>query len=609
IGYTWANELTTGVSDQLAANARNFLFLMGGCFLLTFAMLLLFARRTMRDMDVIIRGVLAMRSDFGKRITGVQGELGRVADSINEMAEDVNRANEETKRAVFVLQQVMNKLDATVYVSDQETHTLVYVNEYLRKTLGDEELVGKPCYEALYGSSQPCESCPQKYLVDEKGKPSLSPYRSEVYNPSTGRNFLITARLVPWHDGRMHYMEVGTDVTDRKALAVAEAANLAQRDFLARMSHEIRTPMNGVLGMTRLAIQASPPPEQLVYLKKIQSSASLLLGIINDILDFSKIEAGKLTIEDHVFSPRESVENIRELILPRAQENNLELVVELDDSVPAYINADGLRLSQILLNLMGNATKFTLQGSVTLRMRLVAQEDRLPRLECSVTDTGIGMTPAEVQGLFRPFTQADGSTSRKFGGTGLGLSISKALVELMGGEITVGSQQGEGSTFAFYIPVSVVDEQADEILPHDQPWRDTTFEGCRLLLVEDNEINREIAQACFEELGAKVDVAENGQKGLEAFLDTDFDLIFMDVRMPVMDGLEATRQIRASDKHDAKTVPIVAMTANAMKEDREASQQAGMDAHIAKPFEMLEIKRVLYIYFKGPQEEKNSTGQ
>ena len=594
IGYIWANELTTDITTQLSAMARNIFLVMLLCFILTLGLLFLISRRTVRDVDRIIQGVRGMRRDISQRIKVSEGGLGEVAKSINAMAADIDRANEETNRAMAVLQSVLGNVDAAVYVCDPRTKTLVYANEYLRRMLNRDDLSGGLCYEVLRGRSEPCADCPQNQLFDGEGKPLAVTLRWETHNTLLKRDFMLTDRLITWHDGRLLHMEVATDVTERNALVLAEAANLAQRDFLARMSHEIRTPMNGVLGMTRLAMQADPPPAQLEYLKKIQSSAALLLGIINDILDFSRIEAGKLAIEKHVFNLREMVENIRELILPRADEKGLDFSITVDESVPEYAVGDELRLSQVLLNLLGNASKFTLAGRISLRVRAELPAAGMPRLFCAIEDSGIGMSREEQAALFKPFSQADSSTSRKFGGTGLGLSISKALVELMGGNISVASETGRGSTFSFHVELEPMDSPPESFEEKENAWSNVRYAGCSFLLVEDNDINQEIAVAILSELGAEVDIANNGEEGVRAFLQKDYSLILMDVRMPVMDGLEATRRIRGGSKHDAAIVPIIAMTANAMREDREASRDAGMNGHIAKPIDVNELKQALF---------------
>ncbi len=601
IGYIWANELTTDIMTQLSDMARNLFLVMLLCFGLTVFLLIMFSRRTIKDVDRIIQGVRAMRSDLSKRIEGAGGELGEVASSINAMAADIDKATKESQRAIAVLQSVLNNVDATVYVCDPATKRLIYMNEYLREMLAGRGIHTQDglCHETLQGNSEPCSFCPQKHLFDQDGNPNFAPIRWEIHNSILNRDFLVTDRLVTWHDGRLLHMEVGTDITERKALVVAEAANQAQRNFLARMSHELRTPMNGVLGMTRLAMLSDPPPAQLEYLKKIQSSASLLLGILNDILDFSRIEAGRITVDKHPFDLLSMVENIRELILPRTQEQNLDFRITVEDSVPRYAIGDELRLSQVLLNILGNAAKFTLSGYVSLRMSAVPLSSGEFRLRCDIEDSGIGMNEEQQAALFQPFSQADVSTSRKFGGTGLGLSISKALVELMGGGISVSSKLGQGSLFTFYVDLSSLDEIPAALDEHTHPWESARYDGHSFLLVEDNIINQEIATAVLEEFGASVDVADNGEEGVRAFMRKDYSVILMDVRMPVMDGLAAARGIRSSGKHDAATVPIIAMTANVMQEDRLASKEAGMNGHVAKPIDIGELKRVLFELLKG----------
>jgi signal transduction histidine kinase/CheY-like chemotaxis protein len=598
IGYIWVNELTTDVSEQLKNLSRDILLVMLPCFLITFGMIFLFSRRTLRDVDSIILGVRNLRFDFSKRLPELDGELGEIVHSINDLSAELDKANLETSQAISALQTVMGNVDSIIYICDPQTKKVIYANEYLCKLLGCENPNGRLCHELVYGSAEPCCFCPQNKMFDEHGKAIFTPIRGEIYNKLIKRDFMLTDRLVTWHDGSNFHMVVGMDITERKALSIAEAANIAQRDFLARMSHELRTPMNGVLGMTRLAIQADPPRAQLEYLKKIQSSASLLLGIINDILDFSRIEAGKLTIEKHSFNLYEMVENIRELILPRIAEKNLELIISKDASVPEYALGDDLRLSQVLLNLLGNASKFTLAGSISLTLDASDLSPEKFRLNCRVKDTGIGLSPDQQAALFKPFSQADASTSRKFGGTGLGLSISKALVELMGGSIGVSSVINEGSEFYFFVELEPF-SASEVITENNKPDNELHYEGHKFLLVEDNEINQEIALAILEELGASADVAGNGQEAVEAFLQNDYALILMDVRMPIMDGIEATRAIRASSKHDALTVPIIAMTANAMREDREATKEAGMNGHIAKPIDMRELKTTLGQHLAG----------
>ena len=594
IGYIWVNELTTEVSAQLWEMAVKIGLVMLLCFAIICTLVLILMQRTVRDMDTIIQGVGAMRRDFSSRIHVKSRELGEVARHINEMAEDVDKATTETELAISAMQNVLSNVGAVVYVCDPQTKLLIYANDYTCDLVGERDLQGRHCYEVLHGLDKPCDFCPQTQLFGSSGEPLFAPIHWEKHNEFLNRDFLIMDRLVRWHDGRLLHMEVATDITERKALAVAEAANLAQRDFLARMSHEIRTPMNGVLGMTHLAMQADPPPAQMEYLKKIQASAALLLGVINDILDFSRIEAGMLTIDNHPFKIRETLDNIRELIIPRVNSQEVVFTIECDKTVPEFVVGDELRFSQILLNLLGNAVKFTAKGFIELRIKAEELSDEYLTLHCLVRDSGIGITGEQQVSLFKPFTQADSSTSRKYGGSGLGLSICNAMVKLMDGDIKVESVEGEGSSFSFSVKLGTSQSFNVPQEENRHMWGMARYDGYKFLLVEDNAINQEIAISVLEELGAVVDVVDNGKAGVEAFMAKDYSLIFMDVRMPIMDGLEATRHIRASQKHDGQRIPIIAMTANAMMEDREASREAGMNAHIAKPLDMEELKKVLY---------------
>ena len=594
IGCVWANESISDVNAEVWRIYMKMAIGIACCFVFSYLLGLFLVRQWVRDVGAVVDGISDIRKDLSVRIPAKSGKLGEAIANINGMAEDVEKATQESKRAIHVLQSVMSNVDAVIYVCDPATKRLIYMNNYLLDLVDREDALGGICYELLHGNTEPCDFCPQKHLFDAEGNPTSEPYHWEFHNELMDKDFLITDRMVTWHDGRVLHMEVATDVTERNALVLAEAANKAQRDFVSRMSHELRTPMNGVLGMAQLAIQAAPPPAQLEYLKKIQASASLLLGIINDLLDFSRIEAGKLSIENRVFNLHEMVDNVKQLILPRTDEKKLELVISLDETVPTYVIGDDLRLSQILLNLLGNASKFTLEGTIALRMRAKPLGNGVNRLFCSVHDSGIGMTAEQQATLFEPFTQADASTSRRFGGTGLGLSISKALVELMGGDIFLESEENKGSIFSFYTDLGSASQEQEREISGPAKWETVRYDGMKFLLVEDNDINQEVAVAVLEEMGAVVDVASDGQEGVQAFLMKNYDVILMDVRMPVMDGLEATCHIRRNSKHDSTTVPIIAMTANAMREDREACREAGMNGHVSKPIDLPELKKTLY---------------
>ena len=550
------------------------------------------------------------------------------------MIPDVNRENaaiqgREQQYFRLALENTVN----IIFILDSE-ECIVYASRRFLRVIGVEN------FDLICGRNYKTALAPYIYeraldsisdFVDEAmylNKSIVKQESIDFLNIGTPRLYNINVAHLYGNEGRsIGLMAQLSDITDIKtAIDEANRANKAKSEFLANMSHEIRTPLNAVMGMSAVARGTRDIGKIYYCMEKIEESGAHLLGLINDILDMSKIEADRFELSYAEFNFGKMITRIADMMRFKLDEKKLNFEIRSDPSIPELLISDEQRLSQIIMNLLSNAVKFTDEGgSVELIIKLNSSENEINEIQFSIKDNGIGITEEQKARLFIPFSQADTSISRKFGGTGLGLAISKRIVELMGGSITAESEPGKGSEFIFTISAKTggaktqpgIDSQMTRSLDsadaqetsekNGEPSGDDTaedtddavdFTGKTVMLVEDVQLNREIIIALLEDTGITIISAENGEEAIKLFNSDPYkyDLIFMDIHMPVMDGYQASRRIRSLEMPNARTIPIVAMTANVFKDDVEKCILAGMNDHVGKPVDIDRVKEVIKKY-------------
>ncbi len=517
----------------------------------------------------------------------------------------------ERQEQIEHLQTIIDQLPGMVFIKDSELRLLMY-NAYFDRIFGDgQSMLGRVRFAEWPGMNLD-GMLEADHIALESGEVCTFEV-SMTLRDGRDYTYVISKQALRGKDGSKQLLCVSTDITERSRMEKqlvalrekAEAANRAKSQFLARMSHEIRTPMNAVIGMSHLALAADPDPRQRNYLTKIHDAARNLLGIINDILDFSKIEAGEMTIERIPFSLPKVIADLSAVTQPLIANKPVRLSFSLPENMPDELVGDPLRLRQVLLNLVNNAVKFTAEGEVRLSCSVKEARDDGLTLHFAVEDTGIGIPENALQRLFTSFQQVDGSITRKYGGSGLGLAISRQLVSLMGGGISVRSAPGKGSCFFFFLPFGKNTNAAGECsAPASEPAGGPAEAarprpGLHVLVVEDNAINQEIIVELLREYGAQTVTADNGEEAVKAVCGACFDMVLMDLQMPVMDGLEATRIIRSMPGKEKDSLPIIALTANAMLEDRDLCLASGMNDFLSKPIDVDELCARICLWSDG----------
>lgn len=524
-----------------------------------------------------------------------QGDPSQLVTLTN--IDDLKSAERSVRHSKERFSTVVNSLEDIVYVADMQNHELLFMNKTAIELFGHH--VGRPCWSVLQqGQSGPCSFCTNDKLLNEDGS-VRGIYQWEFKNTITNEWYSCRDLAIPWDDGRrIVRMETATNITQLKqaqlelsqACERAESASAAKSEFLATMSHEIRTPMNGIIGMLKLLERTQISPEQKEYISSIGTASDQLLMLLNDILDLSRIESGKIQLEQQRLEIKQLLHDTAAIIESKAVDKGLLLSLHVDDQVGMPLLGDITRLRQIIINLLGNAVKFTHSGGIQVEATISPIDETNAELMVSISDTGIGIDEHVQESIFDTFTQSDSSTTRLYGGSGLGLSISKKLLEAMHGSIHLESRPGEGSRFSITLQLPI--DTSPDIVP-DPESKPVNLAPLKILLAEDNEINCLVARKLLEQEGHQITIAHNGAEAVTQLKQRNFDVILMDLHMPEVDGIQATRIIRQLPQKNKANIPIIALTADIMHEERERCIQTGMNGFILKPFSLTKLQQEL----------------
>ncbi len=532
-------------------------------------------------------------------LTRTSADLKKVSDNLKVRAEE--------------LSTILSTIPAYVYFKDVKLNYIL-VNQSFAELVGvpAEKIQGKSLKDILpnYKSNGYIET--EQKVIDS----GTAVYDIEEELEFMGRFLWVNTNLAPIRSTAgqiIGLIGISWDITERKhyeselkyAKELAEAGTMAKNEFIASISHEFRTPMNGILGLAEILRNTSLDGNQSDLLKGIVSSAENLLVLVNDLLDFSAIEAGKMELDFHPFMLERVLEDVFQMLNLKAREKSLDFSVNISDDVPTHLVGDSQRLRQIIINLVNNAVKFTDHGGIAIQIGLLNRTIDHALLRFEVKDTGIGIPPEALNSLFRVFSRIRQKQHKLISGTGLGLSICKKLTDLLGGEIGVESVHGKGSTFWFNLPFELSSPRIQDPNKTEE-FFDGLYTGKKVLVAEDNLINQKIVSFQLKRMGFDVKLVDNGQSALEEFTAGTFDLIILDIQMPVMDGYQVAKSIRNLEKSISSHVPIIALTANAMKGDRESYLDAGMDGYVSKPFNTETLQKaiklaseVAFLYYKA----------